>query len=356
MANAVRYTPVDLILQYADQVHPDAHYDVHAAFCRGRLYLVFLDMDGVFNNLEHLDGLDEEARFQAECLFGKKTEYSLGELRAGVAEVFEPEALANFHYLLGVIRRIQARVEIVISSSWRNGFTVEQLRDQILKKHAFSRHIIDKTVDDDSHRHKQGLPRLSPLSKQKYGFELNSRGAQILYWCNENSQKTMEATDFLTIDDVDDQLTAFCGEKYIQTRNYFTKENVRRAIQVLGLPTHRGSKASVERLQRQLPQIANGNSRGRESPKAAAAKKQAANGALPHVAQTKLSLGERAAQAHSYFHAAQQRQKQKPYSPLPPDPPANSPKAHAKKPEKDAPTALQKLAVVGTTPQKQTKS
>jgi hypothetical protein len=345
MANAVRYNPVDLILQYADQFHPDAHYDVHAAFCRGRLYLVFLDMDGVFNNLEHLDRLDEEARFQAERLFGKKTEYSLGELRAGVAEVFEPEALANFHYLLGVIRRIQARLEIVISSSWRNGFTVEQLRDQILKKHAFSRHIIDKTVDDDSHRHKQGLPRLSPLSKQKYGFELTSRGAQILYWCNENSQKTMEATDFLTIDDVDDQLTAFCGEKYIQTRNYFAKQNLMRAIHVLGLPTHRGSKVAVERLQRQLPALPNGSSRGPESPKAAPPKKQAANVALPHLAQPKLNLAEKAAQAHSYLNLPQKQKAA-----------AHSPRAHAKKPEKDAPTALQKLVVVGSNPQSQTKS
>src|SRR5690349_2674906 len=122
MANAVRYNPVDLVLQYADQVHPDAHYDVHAAFCAGRLYLVFLDMDGVFNNLAHLDGLTEEAQFQAECLFGKKKAYSLGELRTGVAEVFDQEALANFHYLCNVIRRVQARLEIVISSSWRNGF------------------------------------------------------------------------------------------------------------------------------------------------------------------------------------------------------------------------------------------
>lgn len=112
--------------------------------------------------------------------------------------------------LMGRLNRILEATDsrIVISSSWRNLFPLEQLR-RMFARHGISRRIIDRTG------------------------ELNHRGNEIQEWLNNNPTLVR---NFIVIDDEGWQLELFEESgRMIHTNTVLglTEEDVERAISLL---------------------------------------------------------------------------------------------------------------------------
>lgn len=113
--------------------------------------------------------------------------------------------------LMGRLNRILEATDarIVISSSWRNLFTIEQLR-RMFSQHGITRRIIARTGD------------------------LNHRGNEIQEWLTENESLVRR---FIVIDDDIWQLEEFeANGRMIHTNTALglTEQEVTRAIQLLG--------------------------------------------------------------------------------------------------------------------------
>jgi len=128
--------------------------------------VIFLDFDGVLNSAASFIRVSSER---------KKLTKEQKEGLPPVSEHLDPTCASNFQYIL---KHCKDDVKIVISSTWRELFSLDWLKEHLAKYGIDSSRVIDRT------------PSI-------FRFGGSCRGAEINEWLNEHK----EVTDFVIIDD-----------------------------------------------------------------------------------------------------------------------------------------------------------
>lgn len=162
-------------------------------------FVLFLDIDGVLYNPDQRAVSKKVAElFPNEE--GAKNSNRMCSIAA--SHFFNKDALNSLDHLINEIEKT-TKVWIVISSSWREGYSVEELRTTFFGIHNFSRCIVDKTPEE--------VPKDERLCRDCSG---NCRGSQILSWLKQHP----EIIDFAVLDDYDNHLSINFGEKFAKTK------------------------------------------------------------------------------------------------------------------------------------------
>ena len=166
--------------------------------------VLFLDFDGVLNSHDWWTRR------------GARTTQTVDEWE------FDPSAIALLNQ---AIRDddVQSDVRVVVSSSWRYGRTVENLRD-LLEKVGVAAQVIDKTVDYIDH---DTLAALTAL----HGVRHAERGAEIAEWLSRHTD-TVET--YAIVDDDSDAGVGHDGH-FVKTKfaNGLVEAHVRRLRSIL---------------------------------------------------------------------------------------------------------------------------
>jgi len=191
--------------------------------------ILFLDIDGVLNT----SGTYKRWRDLGGCLSTNR-HHRLDAL-------FEPRCVQSVNTLIGLIERHpdgpeSESVEIVISSSWREEHTLDELRDllsQVGLDHAHER-IIDRTPSSSWEIRWRG----QDPEDTRYAID---RGADIADWINQNTGiRTWDELNrrVLILEDQAD-VWPFRGRQvktaFYGTRAGFGPRHVRTALRLLGL-------------------------------------------------------------------------------------------------------------------------
>jgi len=219
---------------------------------------IFLDIDGVLGPAKELT--EDESKKKKEIIkklvqdpyhaFGCKR---CNSCSSAEAFLFKTEVLEPFHNLIEKISEV-ANVHIVISSTWRTGRSVDDLK-AIFHMHKFSKHIIDKTIDSKISFHEwQGhctFPHLEisdencmlennldrwPTPKELEAFiykHWECRASEINRWIKLHP----EYVAFTILDDLDEHLSINFGNKFISTLHpegaILKPEDTKKAYQVI---------------------------------------------------------------------------------------------------------------------------
>ncbi len=159
-------------------------------------FVIFLDIDGVLYNTPNQDSVSAKV----EELFPNAQTHDHMMCSIAAAYFFNQKALNNLDSIINGIEKTR-KASVVISSSWREGISVEELRKTFFGIYNFSKYIIDKTPET--------------LPKQGVGNHSHCRAAEIQYWLTQHP----EVVDYLVLDDNDDHLSATFGKKFVRT-NY----------------------------------------------------------------------------------------------------------------------------------------
>jgi Leucine-rich repeat (LRR) protein len=142
--------------------------------------VIFLDIDGVlFDTRKQASILQKTTQLFPNS---ETSEFNSYHLDTAASHLFEPSAVSNLEALIKDVQN----VGIVISSSWREKRSVEQLQE-ILQKHAFAKCIIGKTPDDND------------IEFENFISDLKGRAKEIAYWLS----KHLEILYFVILDDID---------------------------------------------------------------------------------------------------------------------------------------------------------
>ncbi len=218
-------------------------------------FAIFLDIDGVLaidpRPNHHSSKMSD---FIHEKLDGAYFHYRFckGCVTCDIADAhfFEKKALNCLHDLINKIR-VFANVHIILSSSWRDNRTMDELKE-IFREYAFSNFLVDKTVETGKlpfeewknhciHSHielkrEKCLEYVSKMTDEELDSFVDEnwecRASQINKWINEHS----ELSGYLVIDDMDSHLKLNFKEKFISTshrgENIFTEQDAEKAYQV----------------------------------------------------------------------------------------------------------------------------
>ena len=109
------------------------------------VWALFLDIDGVLSGPAKKKDFD----LKGGELFPGSSDLSLFEKKIVWAKLFDKGAVGNLDRLIDRISQV-AEVVIILSSSWRKGLSVEELKEQVFRDWNFSRYLIDKTPETDT--------------------------------------------------------------------------------------------------------------------------------------------------------------------------------------------------------------
>jgi hypothetical protein len=163
---------------------------------KAAMRIVFLDFDGVLNSHEYMRRLG-----------------TLGE-PVDVAGL-DPEAVARLNRLVS-----EGCAEVVISSSWRHGRTLDELR-AILTAAGFTGEVVGKTPDC-AHKPEGGL------------WHGAMRGNEVQTWLDLAPLYDVWVAQFVIVDDDSDM--AHLADRHVKTRfdTGLTDADVDRAVKMLG--------------------------------------------------------------------------------------------------------------------------
>jgi len=173
-------------------------------------FVIFLDIDGVVYNTPNL----EDILKKVADLFPEITDPGNNRVCSIAASYFfDEKAVQNLNYLITEIEKVR-NVWIVVSSSWRETRTVEELQSTFFKIHDFSRYIVDKTPEKIP---RNELGTYCPSKSHSEWHSLQCRAAEIQFWLNQHP----EITNYVVLDDNNDHLLEAFGERFVKT-NYKT--------------------------------------------------------------------------------------------------------------------------------------
>jgi HAD domain in Swiss Army Knife RNA repair proteins len=188
--------------------------------------VVFLDFDGVLIGDRTDKVVWDQTLKKVVELFGKNDAYNYEDIqwKTAFSHCLEVNALNNLHNLIDRVSKVM-NVAIVISSEWRESGTVTDLKEKVFVNHAFSQHIIDKTVANKFLDEQNGLHRPT------------NRGKQIEYWLKMNRDR-FNVQSYVILDDDDDDISRKFPYNFVQTNRYslLTKDHVEKAIAILTQP------------------------------------------------------------------------------------------------------------------------
>jgi len=176
--------------------------------------VIFLDIDGVlYNPSDRVRGKIVEA---AATKFNVRMP-SNDQCSQVAVSYFSERALGNLHQLL---ETDMWEVDIVISSSWKDNRTTDELK-QMFSQHEFSCHIVDRICDDTSKELRQWakVKQLTP-----------NRGAQVAMWLEQHG---MCYQSFVIFDDVGYWFKMFPLNFVKVDENYLlTEQDCKKASQI----------------------------------------------------------------------------------------------------------------------------
>jgi len=188
--------------------------------------IIFLDIDGVLYREPTRDGFWEERRDKMVKMFGKLDRYQSFHYDAATAFYFNQEAVKLLEDFIDQIN-LQYNVGVVISSTWREGHTLEELH-QIFSPWRFSEFIIDKTVPTAY----EGYTK-EERQKFLYGFPL--RADQINHWLSHHSD--INIAHFIIFDDQDSDLSKRFPNQFVRVKTpYLSLENIVTATTSISSP------------------------------------------------------------------------------------------------------------------------
>lgn len=160
--------------------------------------IIFLDVDGVLNSEKHY-----RKRGEPDYRWEDEPPYPLSE--------FDSEAVA---LLNRIIKETDAK--IVVSSTWRIGRSVDELKE-LFKNVGVEGEIIDKTK----------------ILRERRGYERVVRGTEIRRWIEEFEDESFE--NYIIIDDDGDMLPSQKKDHFVKTSFWFglTEEDVEKAVSIL---------------------------------------------------------------------------------------------------------------------------
>lgn len=163
-------------------------------------FMIFLDIDGVVcGDTDDNDVLNKAKELFPEAQYGK-TRWKI-EWKTAVSHFFNRESLESLDTIIREIEKTR-NVSIVMSSAWRIGKNVEELK-KTFSTHNFSKYIIAKTPEADG---KNGHCAAKDC-------KLQCRAAEIHGWLEQHS----EVIDYLILDDndIDGHLSTNFGAKFV---------------------------------------------------------------------------------------------------------------------------------------------
>ncbi len=181
--------------------------------------VIFLDIDGVLQPLssekrfDHdLDKLQEKFAKEVNPEYAKMDKYDIG----AVYYDWHPEAVQNLKDLIKA-----AGADIVISSAWKDFSDLNRL------KLLFKIQDLDKYITDVTYDTYHFYERFRKEKQYRYRWE------EIAHYLEEHP----EIEKFVILDDAYayDYEEHF-PEKYIKTKPYFTREDYKKALEILCVP------------------------------------------------------------------------------------------------------------------------
>ncbi len=178
-------------------------------------YYIFLDIDGVLLSYRDKDigskTPSKEALAYAdrhhEYLCKDRNCYSNNYWSIVLVSYFSEAAINNLNELIRKIEEI-AKPLIVLSSSWREGRSIQELREIYFANHSFSKYLVDKTC------------------KSRWD---KSRADEIQEWLRDHP----DASHFVILDDHNDGLSKHFGAHFIHVKgDTLTEEDVAKAFAV----------------------------------------------------------------------------------------------------------------------------
>ncbi len=232
------------------------------------LAIAFLDMDGVmidrlYNGRtqwaigEKYTQLLQQPRYAGRSVFSQaKAEYMA--MKRAEAACLSESALERLQSLAQRVEDLGLRLVFVISSSWREFLTKEELiQDVFADQPWIAERILDKTPDDDasyaSLKYHGELPKdfktPSDHCLEEYGFSLKHyRGRQIEYWLRENCA-IRDIYSYVILDDLYSSAAEFDRHpgRFVSV-NYeklFSQMNEDAAFDILAVPIPREPLAGI---------------------------------------------------------------------------------------------------------------
>ncbi|HLB53319.1 MAG TPA: HAD domain-containing protein [Chlamydiales bacterium] len=188
--------------------------------------IVFLDIDGVLYREPARHNFHKERKAKMIEIFGKLDKYWSYHYDRATAYYFDPQAvtfLEDFIHQTSLI----FNVGIVISSAWREGRTLEELRE-VFSSWPFSRFIIDRTVGASFSGYTQ-----EEIKNFRYGIPL--RADQIKHWLCNHSE--MDIANFVIFDDQDGDLSVRFPDQFVRVdKSYLSLENIEAAMSIIHTP------------------------------------------------------------------------------------------------------------------------
>lgn len=185
------------------------------------MIIIFLDINGVLlkqTDRDAFGGISRrlEQRYISQGIPIEQFDFSSKACDAEAVNLFDKSSLENLNSLIEIMEKSGEIVGIVISSSWKQNRSVDDLKKLFLQ-YFFSKKIIDKTAD--------GLH--------------DTRGEEIAAWLHENREK-FNVSNFIILDDVDENLSKLFNKNFIKCNTNFDQKNLQQAIEALA------SKSSLE--------------------------------------------------------------------------------------------------------------
>lgn len=181
------------------------------------MILIFLDIDSVL-----LSGyLDFQLQSQTFAKYGVTSGNASRDIKAKVwVELFDREAVKHLHAFIIHLEKLD-KVGIIISSDWRRGRSVQQLKE-LFQPYEFSSRIIGKTIDEIGYLTLDG-DRLGYYGEPTGRL---GRGEEIEIWLKAN-QEVIDIKCHFIFDDNnrDDQLSELFPNSFIHCQDGVLKEN-----------------------------------------------------------------------------------------------------------------------------------
>ena len=161
--------------------------------------ILFLDIDGVINSVSGV-------LYHREIV--KRDEngptITTENVQGWLAGDFSHDALANLHYIVE-----ESKCKIVISSTWRHGTPLEEMKSWFKGIPLLEEAVIGKTTSE----------QVTGTREDKSKFSVNvPRGVEIDTWLNKHRVKTYRSNQFVILDDDSDMWPHH--KNFVQTNGY----------------------------------------------------------------------------------------------------------------------------------------
>lgn len=190
--------------------------------------VIFLDIDGVIHHQEK--DLYEKMNLLHKTFPVKHfTEHTQLQRKTIVAKFLDKAATLQLHNLINEVKKL-GNVHIVISSSWREGQTVEELKE-IFQEYEFSNYISDKTVEPMTLSHEATLNNCEKSGEHPLDKIHQCRASEIKHWLKEHP----DILNFVILDDQVEHIGATFSNNFVKVdrKTLMTEEITKKALQIL---------------------------------------------------------------------------------------------------------------------------